>query len=83
MSEFETLHYPSGDEIHLGDRIQFDGTYATVVALSDGTDGQYSPGYEDWSGMDRGIVICDDDGGITSLPDGDTRLELVDRSAPE
>ena len=82
MSEFEALHYADGEEVHVGDRVLFGGTYATVVAVSDGESGVYSPGYDDWSGMDRGIVVCDDDGATTTLPDGDERLQLVERETP-
>jgi hypothetical protein len=79
MNEFEALHYAGGDEIQLGDRVLFAGVYATVVAVSNGEHGAFAPGYEDRSGMERGIVICDDDGDVTTLADGDERLELVDR----
>ena len=32
----ELLHYTSGEEIQLGDRVQYGGTFATVVVVSDG-----------------------------------------------
>jgi predicted RecA/RadA family phage recombinase len=80
MESSELLHYLAGDEIHAGDRVQYGGVFATVVAVSDGNDGEYSPGYEDWTGMSRGIVICDDDGAVTTLPEGDEKLEFVSRS---
>jgi hypothetical protein len=75
----ELLHYTSGEEIQLGDRVQFGGTFATVVVVSDGETYQLASGYEDHAGLDRGLVVCDDDGTITTLDDTDARLIFVDR----
>ena len=75
----ELLHYTSGEEVQLGDRVQFDGTLATVVVVSDGEDCQTAPGYEDYSGAERGLVICDDDGALNTVDDTDARLLFVDR----
>jgi hypothetical protein len=73
------VHYISGEEIHAGDRIQHRGNYGRVVVVSDGDQGEYSPGYEDYSGSERGLIICDDDGNLTFLPDPDETLEFIDR----
>jgi len=75
----EQLHYTSGEEVQLGDRVQYDGMLATVVALSDGETYQLAPGYEDHAGLERGLLICDDDGAVTSVDDTDFRLTFVDR----
>ena len=77
--EAELLHYTSGEEVQLGDRVQFDGTYATVVVVSDGETYQLAPGYEDYAGVERGVSICDDDGTVTTIDDTDARLIFVDR----
>jgi hypothetical protein len=74
------LLYMTGEEVHAGDRVQYGGTPATVVAVSDGEGGQFSPGYEDYSGTDRGIVICDDDGTLTVLYESDEKLEFIERA---
>ncbi len=75
----ELLHYTSGEEVQLGDRVQYDGAFATVVAVSDGESYQLAPGFEDYAGAERGLVICDDDGEVTTVGDEDTRLIFIDR----
>jgi hypothetical protein len=75
----ELLHYTSGEEVQLGDRVTFDGTLATVVVVSDGENYQLAPGYEDQAGVERGVIIADDDGTLTTLGDTDARLVFVDR----
>ena len=75
----EVLHYTSGEEVQLGDRVQYDGAFATVVVVSDGESYQLAPGYEDNAGAERGLIICDDDGTPTTLGDEDARLIFVDR----
>lgn len=71
--------YTSGEEIEIGDRVQFDGTYATVVVISDGENYQTAPGFEDYAGVERGVTVSDDDGTVTTVGDMDTRLIFVDR----
>ena len=56
------MQYMTGEEIHAGDRVQYDGTYATVVFVSDGDVEQAAPGFEDYAGTTRGVVLSDDDG---------------------
>lgn len=75
----EQLCYTSGEEIQIGDRVQFDGTYATVVVVSDGENYQTAPGFEDYAGIERGVTISDDDGTVTTIGDMDARLIFVDR----
>jgi hypothetical protein len=75
----ELLQYISGEGIHAGDRVQYNGIYGTVVFVSDGTNEEYSPGYEDYIGTDRGIMICDDDGGSTFIGEPDEMLCFIDR----
>ena len=75
----ELLHYTSGEEIQIGDRVQYGGTFATVVVVSDGENYQLASGYEDNAGMERGVMICDDDGSLNTLSDTDEQLSFVGR----
>ena len=75
----EALHYSTGEEVHAGDRVWYNGAYATVVFVSDGELEEFSPGYEEYTGSGRGLIVCDDDGEITSVGDPDERLSLVER----
>ncbi len=79
--EADQLHYTSGEEVQLGDRVHFDGKLATVVAVSDGDNYQLAIGYEDHAGLERGLIVCDDDGTISSVDDTDSRLIFLDRGA--
>jgi hypothetical protein len=75
----DPLHYSTGEEVHAGDRVQYEGSFATVVFISDGESEEFSPGYGDYSGAYRGIVLCDDDGATSDIGEPDDRLFLVDR----
>ena len=75
----DLLHYATGEEVHAGDRVQRNGEYATVVFVSNGESEEYAPGYEDYIGSDRGVMVCDDDGDIKSLGEPDAMLEFIDR----
>jgi len=77
--EGEQLRYTTGEEVELGDRVQFSGTFATVVMLSDGEAYQTALGYEDYAGAERGLMVCDDDGTLTNLDDRDERLVFIER----
>ena len=73
------LHYASGEEIQLGDRVQYSGTFATVVVVSDGESYQLASGYEDHAGAERGVIVCDDDGTVNTLSETDEQLVFVER----
>jgi hypothetical protein len=75
----DLLYYLSGEAVHAGDRVQYDGTYATVVFVSDGEVEELSPGYEDYSGARRGVVLRDDDGATSEIGEPNDRLLFVDR----
>ena len=75
----EQLHYTTGEEIQLGDRVQFSGMFATVVVVSDGETCQTAVGYEDYIGAERGVMVCDDDGTTNITDDTDERLIFVER----
>ena len=76
-----SLLYTSGEEIHAGDRVQYRGTFATVVVVSDGESYELAAGYEDHAGAERGVIICDDDGALTTLSDYDEQLMFVERGS--
>ncbi len=75
----ETLRYFSGEDVHVGDRVQHRGSYATVVFVSDGENEEFAPGYEEHTGSDRGVIICDDDGATSFLGEPDEHLAFIDR----
>jgi hypothetical protein len=77
--ESGTLLYMTGEEIHAGDRVQYKGTFATVVFVSDGEIEESTPGYDDYGGSGRGIVVCDDDGVTEAIGEPDELLSFVDR----
>jgi hypothetical protein len=77
--EGEQLRYTTGEDVELGDRVQFSGTFATVVMVSDGEAYQTASGYEDYAGAERGLMVCDDDGTLTNLDDRDERLVFIER----
>jgi hypothetical protein len=73
------LLYTTGEEVHAGDRVQYCSNFATVVFVSDGDTYEYSSGYEDYAGSERGIMICDDDGSLNKLGDADDQLVFMGR----
>jgi len=75
----ELLQYTTGEWVQVGDRVQYDGTFATVVVVSDGETYQVASGYEDYAGVERGLIICDDDGTLTTTNETDERLVFVER----
>ena len=79
VMDSDLLHYTSGEEVHAGDRVQHIGGYATVVFVSDGESEEFSPGYGDYAGVERGIVLCDDDGNLKTIGDPDELLQFIDR----
>lgn len=73
------VHYVSGEEVHAGDRVQYDGNYCTVVFVSDGESEEFEPGYEDYTGSERGVMICDDDGATQFIGEPSDLLYFLDR----
>jgi len=76
----DLMYYVTGEEIHAGDRVRHRGGFGTVVAVSNGDTAECSPGYFDYSGCQRGIVVCDDDGEVSSLNENEPELEFLDRA---
>jgi hypothetical protein len=75
----ELLQYTTGEGVQVGDRVQYGGIFATVVVVSDGETYQVASGYEDYSGVERSLMICDDDGTRTTINETDERLVFVER----
>ena len=75
----QLLTYMTGEEVHAGDRVQHKGAFATVVFVSNGEQEEFAPGYEDHAGAGAGVMLCDDDGGTTSIGCPDEMLYFVDR----
>ena len=80
MMSSDRVNYTTGDPVHAGDRVQYLGTFAKVVFVTDGDESESAPGYESYSGYDRGLVICDDDGATKVLGEPDEQLVLVTRA---
>ena len=76
----DRVNYSTGDVVRAGDRVQYLGTFAKVVFVTDGDESESAPGYENYSGYDRGLVICDDDGATRVLGEPDEQLVLVKRA---
>lgn len=74
-----SLFYMGGGEVHAGDRVRYRGNAANVVFVSDGDEGEFSPGYEDYHGHEAGIMLVDDDGEETFIPEPTEDLEFVHR----
>ncbi len=72
-------HYLTGGEVHAGDRVRYKGNAANVAFVSDGEEGEFSAGYEDYYGHEAGVMIVDDDGDLTFIGEPDENLEFVHR----
>ncbi|HWQ93020.1 MAG TPA: hypothetical protein VN673_15185 [Clostridia bacterium] len=73
------LHYITGEEIHAGDRVQNGLTYGTVVFVSDGSNEECVPGYAEYTGSERGLMFCDDDGATEFIGELNENLSFIDR----
>jgi hypothetical protein len=73
------LHYANGQAIHARDRVRYKGISGSVVFVTDGDEGEFVPGYEDYHGHDPGFMFCDDDGDLTFLAEADQEVEFVSR----
>jgi len=70
-------HYLNGEGIHVGDRVRYKGTAGNIVFISDGEGGEFSPAYAEYDGCEAGIMVCDDDGTLTTFTEPDENLELI------
>jgi hypothetical protein len=73
------LYYITGEEVHAGDRVQHKGNYATVVFVSTGESEEFAPGFEEHTGSERGVMLCDDDGGTEHIGEPGEMLTFIDR----
>jgi hypothetical protein len=72
-------YYLGGGEVHAGDRVRYRGELANVAFVSDGDNGEFLPGYEEYSGHESGLMLCNDDGDTTFIPEPTEDLEFVRR----
>lgn len=75
------MKYPTGEEVHVGDRVRlWGGCHGLVVASMD-TD-EYSTEHpkEHWDYLGRGVVIDSDRAGLIHYPEADEDLELLERA---
>jgi hypothetical protein len=70
-------HYLTGEKVHAGDRVRYKGTAGNIAFVSDGEEGEFSGGYEDYFGQEAGIMFRDDDGELTFLAEPGDDLELI------
>jgi hypothetical protein len=73
------LHYVSGEEIHVGDRIRFGGHPGTIMVVIGR--GEYAEGFaaEDWRDYERGFLIRTDDGSLYMYDYADEDIEFLAR----
>jgi hypothetical protein len=74
-------HYLGGGAIHAGDRVRYRGNAATVAFVSDGDEGEFASGFDDYHGHEAGIMLRDDDGELTFLPEPTEDLEYLGKKA--
>ncbi|HMJ87591.1 MAG TPA: hypothetical protein VK504_30645 [Vicinamibacterales bacterium] len=73
------VHYLTGEEIHIGDRVLFSGHPAIVVVVIGRN--EYAPGYprEGRSNDERGFVMRTDDGQMYMYEYADEDIKLLSR----
>lgn len=71
------LHYLGGGEVRVGDRVRYKGVAGRVVFVSDGEDGEFSPGFSDYRGYEAGLMIFGDDGEMMFVIEPNEFLELI------
>jgi hypothetical protein len=74
--------YLTGEKVHAGDRVRYKGEVATVAFVSDGEQGEFSSGYEDYYGQEAGIMLHSDEGELTFLAEPGDDLELMHPASP-
>ena len=75
------LRYPTGDELHLGDRIEADGMIGTVVCVIESS--EYSAEFSEkhWSYLERGFMFLSDEGILIHFDHADECTSLLPRRA--
>jgi hypothetical protein len=81
LSMTPTLRYPTGEDLHLGDRVNADGMTGTVVCVIES--GEYSDEFseEQWSYLERGFMFRSDDGILIHFDFADACTSLISRGA--
>ena len=74
------MKYASGEEVKTGDRVQFDGDSSGIVVCSIDLD-EYSIAHpkEQWSYLEKGVMIEFDILGLVHFPEFDPELLLLSR----
>lgn len=72
--------YPSGDKVHIGDRVRLGSEEQGVVVCSLDTD-EFSAEYSrtDWSSLGKGVLIDFENLGLIHYVEPEQSLELVGR----
>jgi hypothetical protein len=75
------LRYATGDELHLGDRIEADGMTGTVVCVIESS--EYSSEFSEahWSYLERGFMFRSDEGILIHFDHADECTCLLSRRA--
>jgi hypothetical protein len=75
------LRYATGDELHLGDRIEAGGMIGTVVCVIE--PGEYSAEFSEkhWSYLARGFMFRSDEGVLIHFDHADESTSLLSRRA--
>jgi hypothetical protein len=71
--------YYSGESVHAGDVVRFNGVPTVVVFVND--IGAYQPGFseEEWAHLGSGFMLQQENGALIFMEDADEDLELVHR----
>ena len=76
------MKYPSGEEVHLGDRVKlWEGCLGVVVASLDGNEFTASYPRADWEYLKSGVLIESDKAGLIHYLEPEKTLELVGRAS--
>ncbi len=75
------MHYPDGQEMRLGDRVDQNGREGVIVCSID--TGEYGVDYprEHWSYLGVGVLILFDAMGLVHYGESDEDIRLVARAA--
>ncbi len=78
------MRYRDGQEIHLGDRVNLGGGASGSVVCSIDT-GEFTPEFtaEDWSYLQRGVLVESPQLGLIHYPEDTAELTLLNRAPME
>ncbi|WP_157667695.1 hypothetical protein [Comamonas serinivorans] len=73
------MKYLSGEKIQVGDVVSLGGEAVGVVVF-DYENGEFLPGFEDWSGLGGGVLVESRQLGVIHYPEPDIDLNLISRA---